>query len=81
MRLRRPHNVQQVLTDLLGVWRRLPELSHIGVAMNVHRPDGYGVAVGPMVRVIGAVGVEGIRYGEVADLAEARDVRLEVDGT
>ena len=48
--------------------------------MNVHRPDGYGVAVGPVVRMIGAVGVEGIRYGEVADLPETRDVRIEFHG-
>ena len=49
--------------------------------MNVHRPNGYGVAVWPVVRVVGAVGVEGIRYGEVADLAETRAVPVEVAGT
>ena len=53
MLLRRPHDFEQVLTDLFGVWRRLPDLSDIGFAMNVHRPDGYGVAVGPAVRVVG----------------------------
>ena len=30
--------------------------------------------------MIGAVGVEGIRYGEVADLPETRDVRIEFHG-
>ena len=48
--------------------------------MNVHWPDGYGVAVRTVVRVVGAVGVEGIRDGETADLAVAGNLTVEVDG-
>ena len=77
MLLRLPHDVQQVLTDLLGVRRRLPDFSYVVPAMNVHRPDWYGVAAGTVVRVVGAVGVGGVRDGEVADLAETGDFGLE----
>ena len=38
-----PLHVQQVLTDLLGVWRRLPELAYIGAHTD---PKGMGSRLG-----------------------------------
>ena len=55
MLLWRPDDMQQVLPDIFGVWGRLPELSSTRAATNVHWPDGYGVAVRTVVRVVGAV--------------------------
>ena len=66
-----------MLADFLGVRRRLPDISRIlGVrraflptAVARYRADRYAVAFGPAVRVIGAIGVEGILDRQVPDFA------------
>ena len=68
---------EEVLTDFPGVRRRLPDISRIfGVrrlflptAVARYRADRYAVAFGPAVRVVGAIGVEGILDRQVPDFA------------
>ena len=65
------------MADFLVVRRGLPDVSRIlGVrrvffpaAVTRYRADRYGVAIGPAVRVVGAIRVEGIIDGKVPDFA------------
>ena len=68
---------QEVLTDFLVVRRGPPDVSRIfelglvffPTAVARYRADRYAVAFGPAVRVVGAIGVEGIIYRQVPDFA------------
>ena len=71
---------QQVLTDFLVVRRGFPDISRIfesGIvflpsAMALYRAYRYAVAFGPAVRVVGAIGLEGILDRQVPDFAMVR---------
>ena len=66
-----------MLTDFLGVRRGLPDIPRVfdlrlvffPTAVARYQADRYAVAFGPAVRVVGAIGVEGILNRQVPDFA------------
>ena len=78
-----PDKVERVLSNLFGVRRGLPLCvpalpRWVAGAVNVHRPDWDGVPARPVVRGICTIGMERVRDVQIADLAMARNVVVEV---
>lgn len=74
---RQTDDIEQMLSNLVGVRRWLP-LFTLALTMNVYRPNRDRVSARSMVRVIRAIGMEGIRDLQIADLATARNFVVEV---
>ena len=64
--------IKEMLPNLLGVGRRHPNFSIIAESIACiprNRSERYGIALGPTVRVVSAVGVEGVFDFEMPDFA------------
>ena len=64
--------VEQVPAHLLGVGRPLPEPPRPGRVPGEHRTDRDRIALRSTVRVVAAVGIEGVLNRKVSDGAEGR---------
>ena len=78
-----PDEVEQVLSSLFGVRRGLslfaPALPQwVGGAVNVNRSNRDGVPARPVVRVICTIGIERVRDVQIANIAMAGNVIVEV---
>ena len=76
-------DVEQVLSNLFGVRRRLPFVTPALTrwargAVNVYRPYRDRVSGRSMIRMIRTIGIERIRNIQIADLATARNLVVEV---